>query len=371
MTDDIAIITNMPTPYRRKQFENYSKYFNLTIYYCTKLENDRFWTFKNSKGVTEVFLKGLSIMNIHFNPGIIKIIFNNRYDFFIVGGFSYPTVLISVVILRILRKKWVMISDGISPKKAMNEKWFVKIFKKFFLRGATAYFINGTASRKNFRSYGIHGDKIFNQYMTVDVNNFIKKQTKGLEIREEIRSLYNIKSNSILLNYTGRLISKKGIADLINAIKILNMKHDLFLFIIGEGIYRAELKKISKEINDRVIFTGHVEPSELYKYYYASDIFVLPTLDDPWGLVVNEAMACQLPVIVTDAAGCSVDLIKNNGFVTKAGDVKELVDALEKLIDSEKRKLFGKKSREIISKWTYKESTYSFREMIEFLKSKK
>jgi len=367
-TTKIAIITNMPTPYRKKQFEYYSKYadIDLTVYYCTKIENDRFWRFKSSEGVNEIFLKGFNFFNFHFNPSIIYIVLMKRYDFFMVGGFSYPTVIISIILLRILKKKWVMISDGISPKRLTNEKWYVKLFKKFILNCADAYFINGISSQKNFQSYGIKRNKIFNQYLTVDVDNFIEKQFDGLKCREKIRSSYNI-NNSIVLNYTGRLISKKGIENLIIAIKLLNQKYDLFLFIIGEGNFKQELEEISDEIIDRVIFTGHVDPYELYKYYYASDIFVLPTLDDPWGLVVNEAMACQLPIIVTDAAGCSADLIKNNGYIIKAGDVKELTKAIEDLIDPKTRRLFGKNSRKIISKWTYNESANSFRELIKYL----
>jgi len=94
---------------------------------------------------------------------------------------------------------------------------------------------------------------------------------------------------------------------------------------------------------------------------------VLPTHHDPWGLVINEAMACALPVITTDAAGASLDLIKNNGYVIRSGDVRSLSSAIEALMDAKLRKAFGEESRRIISKWTYKESLESFQNMIRYL----
>lgn len=94
---------------------------------------------------------------------------------------------------------------------------------------------------------------------------------------------------------------------------------------------------------------------------------MLPTHHDPWGLVINEAMACALPVITTDAAGASLDLIKNNGYVIRSGDVRSLSSAIEALMDAKLRKAFGEESRRIISKWTYKESLESFQNMIRYL----
>ena len=129
---------------------------------------------------------------------------------------------------------------------------------------------------------------------------------------------YSIHENSIVIMYAGRLMLDKGIQELISAVKILSRKKfDIKLLIVGEGKFKNELEYFVNDIRDLVIFTGHVEISEIYKYYFASDIFVLPTYNDSWGLVVNEAMACGLPIIVTNAAGCYFDLVKNNGFVVQ------------------------------------------------------
>ena len=108
-----AIITNIPTPYRRKQWEYYSKQDNLdlTIFYCAKKEKDRLWNVKNASGVKEVFLSGIIFFNLHLNPSIFKVILSS-YDLFVIGGYGYPTNMIAIIMLKFLKKPWVFMHDG-------------------------------------------------------------------------------------------------------------------------------------------------------------------------------------------------------------------------------------------------------------------
>lgn len=161
----------------------------------------------------------------------------------------------------------------------------------------------------------------------------------------------------------------QSIRDLIHAIKNLveNKSCSVVALVVGEGEQRDSLELETKNLKGHVVFAGHIRLSDLRLVYYASDIFVLPTHHDPWGLVINEAMACALPVITTNAAGCSLDLVKNNGFVINPGDVPGLSSAIEKLMDANVRKALGEESRRIISKWTYKESLESFEDMLSYL----
>ncbi|WP_281774506.1 glycosyltransferase family 4 protein [Methanobacterium formicicum] len=357
----VAIITNIPTFYRQKQWEYYSncEYFDLTIYYCANIEPGRHWKIKPSKGVKEVFLKGLSYKSFHFNPGILKIIFQD-YDVFFVGGFGYPSLIILIVLLKLFKKKWVLIIDGISPLKIEEKNLISNVIKKYLIRGANAYFANGTLGANYLENYGIPLDKIFNQYMTVDVDYFKDKGKNSVEFRSKIRTKYGITEKTTVLMYAGRLIKHKGVHDLIRVVKHLNNNgHDIKLLVVGDGDFKKELKK-QAQISTSVIFVGHVSPEEIYNYYYASDIFVLPTYDDPWGLVVNEAMACQLPIIVSNAAGCSIDLIEKNGYVITAGNLNELYSAIIDLINKNQNNNYGKKSFELIRNWTYRDSCKSF-----------
>ena len=92
--------------------------------------------------------------------------------------------------------------------------------------------------------------------------------------------------------------------------------------------------------------------------YGASDIFVLPSENEPWGLIVNEVMCAAIPVIVSDEVGCSADLVKNGikGFQVKAGDVEAFAAAVEKLlVDPGMRKRMGAASLRIINGWSYEQ----------------
>lgn len=362
----IAIITNIPTPYRQKQWEYYSKSdaLDITIFYCAKLEEGRHWSIDSAEGVKEIFLRGLTYKSLHFNPGVLKVIFKD-FDMFLVGGYGYPSVIMSILSLKLLKKPWAMFIDGVSPLSIEKEN-YGGVFKEFLVKGADAYFANGTVGSEYLKSYGITPERIFNQYMTVDVDYFKEKGKNASKFRNEIRQKYHVDEDTVLVIYSGRLVEYKGVQDLIEAIKILKNKGDAVkALIVGDGIFKEDLMELSRDVAQDVIFAGHVDPTELHRYYYASDVFVLPTHNDSWGLVVNEAMACCLPVIVTDAAGCCLDLIQDNGFVIKHGDVSELSHSIGKMLDKEKREIFGINSLNIISRWTYKYSLKSLLKLLE------
>lgn len=362
----IAIITNIPTPYRKAQWEYYSKCnsMDITVFYCSNIEKNRYWDVEPSHGIKEVFLRGFQLGSLHINPGVLKVILQD-FDIFFVGGYGYPSVIISIILLKCLRKPWVMIVDGVSPLKLNRNNFVIENIKKLLIRGANAYFANGTVGCELLGKYGVNPKKIFNQYMTVDIDYFMEKDTDSLKFRSLIRAKHDISENSTVIMYSGRLVKHKGVQDLITAVRNLkNKEFDVTLLIVGEGEFKDELMKFSQEIFPETIFTGHVDPKKLYKYYYAADVFVLPTYDDPWGLVVNEAMACGLPIIVTDAAGSSIDLVKDNGIIFKNGDIDELSSAIGYLIEHNVLIRYGKNSRKIIKNWTYENSFYEFLNLV-------
>lgn len=370
----LAVITNIWTPYRKKQWEIYSKIpdLSITVFYCSKLEKNRFWNIIPASGVREVFLKGISYLGWHFNPGVFKLPFQ-KFDLFLIGGYGFPTVMIAIILLKVFRRNWAMISDGEAPEQLKAETWYLKAIRRFFTLGANAYFANGTAAKKSLMRFGIAEEKIFNQYLTVDVNYFLENEKASKERRLLTRKRYCISEDAVVVTYVGRLVRHKGIRDLIHATENLveNKNYNVISLIVGEGEQRGSLVLEAKNLKGHVVFTGHILLSELCLCYYASDIFVLPTYYDPWGLAINEAMACALPVITTNAAGASLDLIKSNGYVIRPGDVRSLSSSIEALMDTKLRKTFGEESRRIISKWTYKESLESFKNMLRCLTSER
>ncbi|NJL10431.1 MAG: glycosyltransferase family 4 protein [Calothrix sp. SM1_7_51] len=176
-----------------------------------------------------------------------------------------------------------------------------------------------------------------------------------------------VKSQRLCYSFVGRLIDEKGIPELLEAF-ILLPQENLTLAIVGNGACLHKYQNYCQEKKlDNVVFTGFKPEDELVKYYAAADIFVFPTRSDPWGLVLNEAMAVCLPIVCSTAAGAADDLIKDkvNGLIVPVGDVASLAKALQRLIINENlRKQMGLQSRLIINDYTPETMAQGFKEAI-------
>jgi glycosyltransferase involved in cell wall biosynthesis len=127
----------------------------------------------------------------------------------------------------------------------------------------------------------------------------------------------------------------------------------------GSGELEQALRTFCREhALGNVVFTGFVNQSELPALYAASDVFVLPAENEPWGLAVNEAMCARLPVVVSREIGCVPDLVQDgvNGYTPAAGDVESLARALQHLIENETlRRRQGENSLARIMQWSYRQ----------------
>ena len=148
----------------------------------------------------------------------------------------------------------------------------------------------------------------------------------------------------------GRLVPEKGVFELVRAYGTLSqdLQTEIGLVIVGDGVARAHLMQ---EAPNGVRFVGFAQRDQLSTYYGLAETLIFPTHSDPWGLVVNEAMACGLPIIASNAAGCVTDLVTDgwNGRVVNSQRVDELASAMTELAsDGELRASMGKRSRERI-----------------------
>jgi glycosyltransferase involved in cell wall biosynthesis len=158
--------------------------------------------------------------------------------------------------------------------------------------------------------------------------------------------------------FVGRLVREKGIFDLLDAYGALSseLRAAIGLVFVGEGNGRPELERRAAEIVPGTVhFAGFVHREQLPSYYALSEALVFPTHSDTWGLVVNEAMACSLPVISSGAAGCAADLVEDywNGRVLPAGDFNQFANAMNELAgDAPLRSLMGRRGRDRILRYS-------------------
>jgi glycosyltransferase involved in cell wall biosynthesis len=154
----------------------------------------------------------------------------------------------------------------------------------------------------------------------------------------------------------GRLVRSKGVVDLVNAYGSLpaEVRAEVSLVFAGDGPMRAPLEPLARDIYPgSVFFAGFVQRDDLANYYALAECLVMPTHSDPWGLVVNEAMACGLPVICSKVAGCAADLVGENGILIEPGKVPELASAMLAMAkDSELRKSMSRHSSRLIRNYS-------------------
>ena len=161
--------------------------------------------------------------------------------------------------------------------------------------------------------------------------------------------------------FVGQLIRRKGVLHLLRATRILLDRdysaNDLQVTLVGEGPERASLESLSRQLglDDVVRFVGGVGPSEVWKFYHACDVFVLPTLQDNWPLVVPEAMSTGKAILLSNYAGSAPDLVRvgESGFIFDPDDHAELARLMSFCIDHpEAVAAQGSRSREIAAEYT-------------------
>jgi glycosyltransferase involved in cell wall biosynthesis len=191
------------------------------------------------------------------------------------------------------------------------------------------------------------------------VNNefFIQECEKWRPHKTDLKKTLGIAEDLPVILYVALMRPFKRPFDVVYATEQLSGE-SAALVMVGGG---PEYQRLETYCNDRnirnVYLVGPKNQGELPKYYAMADIFVMPSgVGETWGLVINEAMCCGLPVVASDVIPSGVDLVKHgeNGFIYQAGNVEELAGFLERLItDPILRQKMGLRSREIVSAWSY------------------
>lgn len=219
----------------------------------------------------------------------------------------------------------------------------------------------GTLNQKLYEAYGVPTSRICLVPYTVDNGRFEERSTVASHSRCSLKESLGIAPDRPVLMFCGKLIEEKGVETLIRSIGQLTQRTVTstaklpVLLIVGDGPLKSRIEHLAEhQAPDAVKFLGFKNQNDLPNYYDVCDILILPSLFEPWGLVVNEAMATGRPVIVSDAVGCRVDLVSQgiNGSIFPAGNHIALAEEINHWCnDGEALVLAGQKSKEIIRSW--------------------
>jgi glycosyltransferase involved in cell wall biosynthesis len=219
----------------------------------------------------------------------------------------------------------------------------------------------GSANADFYRAMGVPDHKIFLVPYSVDNDRFTQSVNLTESERAAVRKRYNVPADQPAVLYAAKFTRRKRPGDLLDAARRLklNVGPPFTMVMAGSGELEQALRNFCAEhALDNVVFTGFVNQSELPALYAASDVFVLPSENETWGLAVNEAMCAGLPVVVSREVGCVADLVQDgvNGFTPAVGDVAGLASALQHLIEDEGlRRQQGRASLARILQWSYRQ----------------
>jgi glycosyltransferase involved in cell wall biosynthesis len=365
MKKKVFLLHNIISPYRLPLFEKLSEEFDLDVKFCKTITKERLWDTKlEGYSFKNEVLRNISIGPLIINYTLPFKLLSNHYDAYIVGS-TFGTDFSELVVLlisKLFKKPLIVWWSNIenygyeeSVIKGVARKYYT-FYKKLFYRHADSFVAYGEESSESLIQSGIPDEKIHigTQVISENLIEMVTTSKEGMGF-----------ANKKIILFVGYFVKLKGIDVLINGYKKID-RNDTMLIIAGAGKEENKLKSLAEGRED-IIFPGYIQGKEKAKYYSIADIFVLPTLYDAWGLVINEAMMYGLPIITTGNAGCTKDLIKGNGFVVKAGDEEGLRVAIEKLlIDDELRKKMGIRSKEIIKKYNIDYAVNAFRDAVEY-----
>lgn len=271
-----------------------------------------------------------------------------NYDQVHLAGWGHP-LLLGALLLAALRRVPVtiesdthVVSAGSGWKDALKRLAYPLLFRipRVFLPG-------GSPQAAYLRAFGVASSRIVIAQMTSDVAA-IDRHIRG-------RGAKRSGDGPVRFLYLGRLEPRKGVADLLQAFGRLRKDGiQAELLVAGGGSLDGMVARAAAT-DSAIRCLGHLSEDRVWEAYAQADVFVLPSRIEPWGLVVNEAMAAGLPVIVTDRVGCAADLVENGvtGIIVPGENVDALEGAMKALAsDAALRGTMGSAAKAAIQGWT-------------------
>lgn len=345
----VLFLTNIPSPYRVAFFNELGKMCELKVLYEKRYDShrDKEWLSKPSENFTEVFMEQKKIRReAVICPSVISYLDSNLYDVIVIGGYSTPTGILAIQYCKRKNIPFILNADG----GIINEENRIKYaFKRHLIGSAKAWLSTGFSTNQYLEHYGAINHKIFAYPFTSTSNADLIKVSE--QEKREFKRILNIQDKPTVLSI-GQFIHRKGFDVLLDS--WVKLDKEFNLVIIGGGEKKTELEEQIEHLDlKNVTLIDFLSSDVLSQYYKAADLFILPTREDIWGLVINEAMAYGLPVITTDNCVAGIELISDNGYIVPVEDSAVLAEKAGKILrNDELREHMGWESLETIKSYT-------------------
>lgn len=348
----VLFLTNIPSPYRVKFFEQLSEYMDVTVLFhdSVKAHSGRNAAWFASENGAYHYIQLSGSMVLGGTETLCLDVINwlkKSWDAIILCGYSSPTVMLAVAYLRLRRIPFYMEVDGGLIREDSSLKYRIK---KTMVSSASAWISSGKHTTEYLLHYGAKKDKVYEYPFSSLEESDILVEPVSAEEKKAIRKELGITEKKLVLSI-GQFIPRKGFDILLKAAARLDS--DAGIYIVG-GEPTAQYLELKQSLGlENVHFVGFLKKEELARYYKAADLFVLPTREDIWGLVINEAMAYGLPVITTDKCVAGLELIQDgiNGYIVPVEEEIALAEKMQIVLASDMETM-GRAALEVIRPYT-------------------
>jgi len=372
-TAKVAIIHNIIAPYKSLLFNELGTICpDLRVLYMAETESDRDWAIRKDflDFPYDILFKGSLDDVSQVRVALRTWRWLNEFgpDVVIIGGYNYFACWAGFFWAKVNRKKVILWFD--STEEAKPRIVLKEMIKSLLLKrcdGANAYSQKGKAY---LMKLGMEEGRIFVNGNATD-NPFYFDQTKRLKKdRDLLSKKFGVAPKNFL--YVGRFSPEKNILFLLKVYqKLKTQKSNWGLILVGNGPQKNRINDYINEYNIKDVYMpGFKQKEEVPEYLAVSDVLVLPSISETWGLVVNEAMAAGLPVLVSKRCGCYPDIVKDNfnGFGFDPYDESELYNLMEGIIQGRyDLTQMGEKSLGLIAEYTPAKAASVVAETIEYV----
>ncbi|RJQ48206.1 MAG: glycosyltransferase family 1 protein [Gammaproteobacteria bacterium] len=307
------------------------------------------------------------------NYGLALRLVEGRFGALWIHGWAHWSHLQAVASAKKSGIKVLMRGESGLHLKAQGVKQMIRRgMMRYLAANVDGFLTIGTRNREYYRHYGVPPQRLFPVPYAVDDTFFRERAADAGASQGALRTSLGIEPGRPVILYASKMTDRKCPGDLLEAYLRLSpdgqREPHPYLLFIGDGELRPQLEARAAQTGwGSIRFLGFKNQTELPRYYDLCDVFVLPSLQEPWGLVINEVMNAARAVIVSDEVGCWPDLVRpgENGYVFKAGDIDDLRNALAAALEnSERTSAMGQRSLEIIGRWGFREDIAGLRQAL-------
>jgi glycosyltransferase involved in cell wall biosynthesis len=360
-----------PTPYRAPLLDRIAALpeMDLDVVYAADTVARRTWRVEPRH--RHVFLRGVRLPGadrvLHHDypvtPGVVSVLEEARPDVVVVSGWSTFAAQGAIAWCMARGVPYVLVVE--SHDEGPRPGWRRTVKNTVVPRvvgSAARILVTGTLARDSMIARGASPGRVRVFANTIDVDAFAARAGGLVSERGALRRSLGAGDDDVVVLSVARLAPEKGLDTLVRA-AVESGVDDVLVVIAGDGSERAALESLARELGARLVLAGDVAWERIVDLYVAADVFALLSEREPWAVVVNEAAACGLPLVLTDRVGAAHDLLRDgeNGTLVPAGDVGAAARALRELAaDEGLRRAQGARSRELAADWGYGPSVDGF-----------